>query len=58
MCSIFLYRAGVVENVRGEEEGAEFKETGELYRLSSRSPVNTLAPLPSLYSITDGRSFR
>ena len=30
-----LHRAGVLESVRGEE-GAEFRETGEVYRLSHR----------------------
>ena len=54
MCSILVSRAGVVENVRGEEEGAEFKESGELYRLSSRSPVNTLGLTLAL--LTDGLS--
>lgn len=37
-----LYRAGVLESVKPEDENGEFKEAGELYRLAMRSPVKSV----------------
>ena len=37
-----LYRAGIIENARGEEAKDQFKESGELYKFNMRSPVRNL----------------